>query len=85
MYPVVRFGDLAISTHDLFSVLAVLVGFAIYYRELRQRGWLESRIVWISLAALLGGKEDVGGKTVLVVASGGNVSPADFFGHIGHA
>ena len=38
-----------------------------------------------SLAALLGGKEEVGGKTVLVVASGGNVSPADFFGHIGHA
>jgi prolipoprotein diacylglyceryltransferase len=49
-----RIGALEISTHDLFSVVAILVGFAIYYRELRQRGWLESRIVWISLAALLG-------------------------------
>jgi prolipoprotein diacylglyceryltransferase len=54
MHPVVRLGDLQISTHDLFSVVAVLVGFAIYYRELRQRGWLEPRIVWISLAALFG-------------------------------
>lgn len=55
MHPIAaRLGDLTISTHDVFSVLAVLVGFAIYYRELRQRGWLEPRIVWISLAALLG-------------------------------
>ncbi len=38
-----------------------------------------------SLAALLGGTEDAGGKTILVVASGGNVSAADFFGHIGDA
>jgi prolipoprotein diacylglyceryltransferase len=50
-----RIGDLTIATHDVFSVLAVLVGFAIYYRELRIRGWLEPRIVWISMAALICG------------------------------
>ena len=55
MYPVAaRFGDVAIATHDLFSVLALLVGFAIYYHELRRRGWLEPRILWISMAAVLG-------------------------------
>ena len=43
-----------IGTHDLFSVLAIAIGFGLYYRELRRRGWLEPRIVWISLAALLG-------------------------------
>lgn len=35
-----------------------------------------------SLAALLGGKVDVKGKTILVVATGGNVSLADFITHI---
>jgi threonine dehydratase len=35
-----------------------------------------------SLAALLGGKVDVAGKTVLVVATGGNVSLADFMAHM---
>ena len=55
MHPIAaRFGDLTIATHDVFSVVAVLVGFAIYYRELRNRGWLEPRIVVISLAALVG-------------------------------
>jgi phosphatidylglycerol---prolipoprotein diacylglyceryl transferase len=55
MYPVAgRIGDLTLATHDLFSVVAVLVGFGIYYRELRTRGWLEPTIVWISLAALAG-------------------------------
>jgi phosphatidylglycerol:prolipoprotein diacylglycerol transferase len=49
-----QFGDLTIATHDVFSVLGILVGFAIYYRELRLRGWLEPRIVWISLGALFG-------------------------------
>jgi len=38
-----------------------------------------------SLAALLGGKVDVAGKTVLVVATGGNVSLADFMAHMNHA
>lgn len=35
-----------------------------------------------SLAALLGGKVDVTGKTVLVMATGGNVSLADFISHM---
>jgi len=48
-------GGLTIGTHDAFSVVAVLIGFGIYYAELRRRGWLEPRIVSISLAALLGG------------------------------
>ena len=30
---------------------------AIYYRELRRRGWLGGPIVWISLAAVLGGRD----------------------------
>ncbi|MDG4854635.1 MULTISPECIES: threonine/serine dehydratase [unclassified Mesorhizobium] len=38
-----------------------------------------------SLAALLGGKVDVAGKTVLVVATGGNVSLADFMAHMNNA
>jgi phosphatidylglycerol:prolipoprotein diacylglycerol transferase len=35
-------------------VIALLVGLAVYYRDLRRRGWLDATIVWISLAALLG-------------------------------
>jgi threonine dehydratase len=38
-----------------------------------------------SLAALLDGGQDVKGKTVLVLASGGNVSLADFMAHVSHA
>lgn len=38
-----------------------------------------------SLAALLDGHLDVAGKTVLVVATGGNVSLADFARHVGDA
>ena len=38
-----------------------------------------------SLAALLGGGQDVEGKTILVVATGGNVSLADFMAHVNHA
>ncbi|WP_292015885.1 pyridoxal-phosphate dependent enzyme, partial [Mesorhizobium sp.] len=38
-----------------------------------------------SLAALLGGKVSVAGKTVLVVATGGNVSLADFMAHMNNA
>lgn len=36
-----------------------------------------------SLAALMEGKADVAGKTVLVVASGGNCSLSDFMRHVG--
>ena len=38
-----------------------------------------------SLAGLVSGKVDVTAKTVLVILSGGNVSAADFFAHIGDA
>lgn len=38
-----------------------------------------------SLAALLSGRADVAGRTVLVVCSGGNVSLADFMRHVGDA
>ena len=42
-------------THDVFSLLAVVVGFAIYWAELRRRGWLNGRIALVSLGVLLGG------------------------------
>jgi phosphatidylglycerol:prolipoprotein diacylglycerol transferase len=51
----VEFGPWRILTHDAFTVLALAVGLAIYYRELRRREWLDSTIVWISVAAILGG------------------------------
>ena len=38
-----------------------------------------------SLAALIDGGLDVAGKTVLVIATGGNVSLADFMKHIADA
>jgi len=38
-----------------------------------------------SLAALLDSRADVKGKTVLVIASGGNVALADFMRHVEHA
>ena len=55
LVPVLSIGPFTIATHDAFSVLALGVGLAIYYAALRRRGWLEPRIVWISLAAVLGG------------------------------
>jgi phosphatidylglycerol---prolipoprotein diacylglyceryl transferase len=55
MYPIlVELGPVRILTHDAFTVLALAVGLAIYYRELAQRRWLDWTIVWISLAAILG-------------------------------
>ena len=38
-----------------------------------------------SLAGLMSGKVDVAGKTVLVIASGGNVALADFERHLADA
>ncbi len=56
MHPILaQLGPLTVMTHDAFTVLALTVGLAIYYRELRLRGWLGGPIVWISLAAVLGG------------------------------
>ena len=54
MLPVLaRVGPVTIGTHDFFSLLGIAIGFAIYYRELRRRGWLDATIAWISLVALL--------------------------------
>jgi phosphatidylglycerol---prolipoprotein diacylglyceryl transferase len=55
MHPIlVDVGPIRILTHDAFTVMALATGLAIYYRELRRRGWLDSAIVWITLAAILG-------------------------------
>ena len=55
MWPVLaRIGPIEIGTHDFFSLLGIAIGFGIYYRELRRRGWLDSTIVWISMTALVG-------------------------------
>ena len=56
MHPILaQVGPVTIGTHDAFSLVAVLVGMAIYYRELRARRLLDERIVLISLAVLAGG------------------------------
>ena len=56
MHPVlIQLGSVTVMTHDAFTVLALAVGLAIYYRELRVRRWLDGTIVWISLGAILGG------------------------------
>ena len=48
-------GGIVVATHDVFSVLAVLVGLAIYYRSLRQSGLLDEKIVTASIAVVVGG------------------------------
>jgi phosphatidylglycerol:prolipoprotein diacylglycerol transferase len=56
MYPtLIQSGPITIGTHDFFSVLALVVGVAIYYRALRRRGILDERIVLVSMAVILGG------------------------------
>ena len=56
MFPVLfRSGEFVIFTHDVFTVLGLMVGLAIYYRELNRRGMLEGRIFLILIMALLGG------------------------------
>jgi phosphatidylglycerol:prolipoprotein diacylglycerol transferase len=55
LFPTLTIGPVTVATHDLFSVLGLAVGLGIYYAALRRRGWLEPTIVWISLAAVLGG------------------------------
>jgi phosphatidylglycerol:prolipoprotein diacylglycerol transferase len=55
LIPILTLGPISVSTHDVFSMLGLAVGLAIYYVELRRRHWLEPRIVWISLAAIVGG------------------------------
>ncbi|MGH2429700.1 MAG: prolipoprotein diacylglyceryl transferase [Candidatus Limnocylindria bacterium] len=56
MHPILaEIGPLTIATHDAFTVLGLVAGFTLYYRALRRDGMLGSRIVVISLSALLGG------------------------------
>ena len=56
MHPVLgQVGPVTILTHDAFTVLALIVGLSLYYRELARRGWLDARIVYISLAAVIAG------------------------------
>jgi prolipoprotein diacylglyceryltransferase len=63
MVPVLgQVGPLSIGTHDFFSVVALLVGLGIYYRQLRRRGMLDERIVLVSMAVVLGGV--IGARTI---------------------
>ena len=55
MFPVVEIGPLTFFTHDLFTVLGLAAGIALYWRALRRDGILDPRIVAISLVALAGG------------------------------
>jgi prolipoprotein diacylglyceryltransferase len=63
MVPVLRVGDFTVGTHDLFSAAGILVGLALYYVALRRRGMLDGRILFISLAVLIGG--GLGGRLML--------------------
>ena len=55
MVPTVQIGPLTLYTHDVFTLLGLAAGIALYYRALRRDGILDPRIVAISLAALVGG------------------------------
>lgn len=56
MLPVLaELGPLRLVTHDVFTILGLLAGLALYYRELRRRRMLDDPIVAISIAAILGG------------------------------
>lgn len=56
MLPVLaRLGPITIGTHDFFTILGLLAGFALYYRALRRDGILSPQITLISVAAVFGG------------------------------
>lgn len=56
MAPVLaQVGPFTLYTHDLFTVVGILAGLALYYRALRRDRVLDGRIVLISLAAIVGG------------------------------
>lgn len=63
MLPFVELGGIRVGTHDLFSIAGIAVGVSIYYAELRRRGMLDQRILFISLAVLIGG--GLGGRLLL--------------------
>lgn len=63
MHPIlVELGPWRLQTHDAFTVVALVVGLAIYYRDLARRGWLDERIVWITLGAVFGAL--IGARTI---------------------
>jgi len=56
MVPILwRGGPFVVQTHDVFSLLAVVVGVALYYRSLRRAGMLEHKIILASSAVIVGG------------------------------
>lgn len=56
MLPVLyQYGPITLYTHDVFTMLGLLAGLALYYVELRRRGLLGLPIVIISVAAIVGG------------------------------
>ncbi len=56
MFPVLyQNGPVVIYTHDFFTALGLLAGLIVYYIELKRRDMLEHKIVWISIAAIIGG------------------------------
>lgn len=56
MFPTLaRFGPISIGTHDFFTIVGLLAGFALYYRALRRDRILGPQIALISVAAVLGG------------------------------
>ena len=56
MVPIlVQAGGFTLFTHDAFTILGLLAGMAIYYRELRAHRMLGPSIVLISIAAVIGG------------------------------
>ncbi len=63
MLPVLRIGDLSVGTHDLFSIVGIAVGVAIYFLALHRRRMLDERIILISAAVLIGG--GIGGRLLL--------------------
>ena len=48
-------GSIPLATHDLFTIAGILAGLVLYYRALRRDRVLDQRIVFISLAAIVGG------------------------------
>jgi phosphatidylglycerol:prolipoprotein diacylglycerol transferase len=53
--PIIQIGPLTFFTHDVFTLLGLAAGMALYYRALRRDRILDYRIILISLAAIVGG------------------------------
>lgn len=63
MIPILgEWGPLRLATHDVFTVAGLLVGLAIYWHELRRHRMLDSTILLISVAAVVGGA--IGARTI---------------------